>query len=109
MRDLKIAKNECIKEGARGVELLVADLSTSDALQAIDFESLNPGILINNAGSFLFKPLNDTSLQEFENQFHINTKSAFLTTNHVLPTFRKTGTGTDCEHMLTSIIERICT
>jgi short-subunit dehydrogenase len=87
--DLKIAKNECIKEGARGVELLVADLSTSDALQAIDFESLNPGILINNAGSFLFKPLNDTSLQEFENQFHINTKSAFLTTNHVLPTFRK--------------------
>lgn len=87
--NLKTAKDECIKEGARGVEILVADLSKSDALQAIDFESLDPGILINNAGSFLFKPLIDTSLQEFENQFHINTKSAFVATNHVLPIFRK--------------------
>ena len=86
---LKIAKSECLKEGARGVEIIATDLSKPEALNSIDFDSLNPGILINNAGSFLFKPLNDTSLEELDNQFNINAKSTFITTKSVLPTFRK--------------------
>ncbi len=87
--DLEIAKQECIKEGAKGVEILATDLSKPDALKEMDFESLNPGVLVNNAGSFLFKPLAETSIQEFEQQFKINTQSAFLTTNAVLPAFKK--------------------
>lgn len=87
--DLQQAKQECIAEGAKGVEILVADLTKTDALKEMDFDSLNPGILINNAGSFLFKPLAKTSLEEFENQFKINTLGAFTTTQAVLPAFKK--------------------
>ncbi len=86
---LQAAKNECLKEGAKGVEILAADLSKPDALKEMDFESINPGILINNVGSFLFKPLSKTTHEEFEQQFRINTQSAFITTQSVLPAFKK--------------------
>ncbi len=86
---LQAAKNECLKEGAKGVEILAADLSKPDALKEMDFESINPGILINNVGSFLFKPLSKTTQEEFEQQFRINTQSAFITTQSVLPAFQK--------------------
>jgi short-subunit dehydrogenase len=86
--DLETAKKECLAEGAKGVEILAADLSNPNALDSMDFQSLNPGILINNAGSFLFKPLSNTNSLEFEHQFKINTQSAFITTEAVLPTFR---------------------
>lgn len=87
--DLEKAKKECLQEGAKGVEILVSDLTSPDALKEMDFESLNPGILVNNAGSFLFKPLYETSVEEFEHQFKINTQSAFVTTQSVLSTFQK--------------------
>jgi len=87
--DLQNAKQECLKEGAKGVEIFAADLSNPEALKSMDFESLNSGILINNVGSFLFKSLEETSAEEFEQQFKINTLSAFNVTKAVMQGFQK--------------------
>ncbi|MCR9131901.1 MAG: SDR family oxidoreductase [bacterium] len=88
LEDLQKARQECIEEGAKGVEILAADVTDSNALAALDFGLLNPGILINNAGSFLFKPLEETSEEEFSRQFEINTKGAFTVTSQLLPVFK---------------------
>jgi short-subunit dehydrogenase len=89
LEDLQKARQECITEGAKGVEILAADVTDANALAALDFGSLNPGILINNAGSFLFKPLEETLEEEFLRQFEINTKGAFTVTSQLLPVFKK--------------------
>ncbi len=89
LEDLQKARQECIAEGARGVEILAADITDANALAALDFSSLNPGILVNNAGSFLFKPLEETTEEEFSQQFEINTKGAFTVTSQLLPVFKQ--------------------
>lgn len=87
--ELKQAKEECLIEGAQKVDIIVADLINEETLSEADFEALNPGILINNAGSFLFKQLKDTSAEEFEQQFRINALGAFNITQKVLPELHK--------------------
>ena len=83
--ELNQAKEECLAEGAQKVDIIVADLLDGKALSKVDFEALNPGILVNNAGTFLFKKLAETSREEFELQFQINTVGAFNITQRVLP------------------------
>ncbi|MEX0843862.1 MAG: SDR family oxidoreductase [Balneolaceae bacterium] len=83
--ELKEAREICLSEGASEVEIISADITDEKALSGIDFSQFNPGILINNAGSFLFKKLRDTSKEEFEGQFKINTLGAFNLTKCVLP------------------------
>lgn len=87
-KELKNVQTECIQLGARGVELLPADITKKEEIEALDFSSLNPGILVNNAGSYLFKPLGETVEAEFKSQFEINTLGAFTVTNAVLPALR---------------------
>lgn len=89
LEDLHAARRECLDEGARGVEILAADVTDPKALEALDFSSLNPGILVNNAGSFLFKPLEETSSEEFVQQFEVNTLGAFNLTSKILPVFKQ--------------------
>lgn len=84
-QELTEAKEECIAEGAPEVETLPLDITHVDRIGEIDFGKLNPGILINNAGSFLFKKLEDTSHEEFVSQFQINAAGAFNLTKAVLP------------------------
>ncbi|MEX0610152.1 MAG: SDR family oxidoreductase [Balneolaceae bacterium] len=86
--ELEEARKTCLEAGAEKVEIISADI-TSDDLQEINFAQYNPGILINNAGSFLFKKLKDTSREEFEGQFQINAFSAFNVTRFVLPELEK--------------------
>lgn len=87
--ELKQAKEICEAEGAQKVDFIVADLLDEEKLSKTDFEALNPGILVNNAGSFLFKQLKDTSSEEFEQQFRVNALGAFNITNKVLPELHK--------------------
>ncbi|MBD3615690.1 MAG: SDR family NAD(P)-dependent oxidoreductase [Gracilimonas sp.] len=82
--ELQQAKEECINEGAHQVEILSADITNDEVLSKIDFSLYNPGILINNAGSFLFKGLKETSKKQFNSQFQINTLGAFNLTKAVL-------------------------
>ncbi|MGN8226599.1 SDR family NAD(P)-dependent oxidoreductase [Gracilimonas sp. BCB1] len=84
-QELTEAKKECIGEGASKVEILTLDITNDVKIGEIDFGKLNPGILINNAGSFLFKKLVDTSHEEFVSQFEINAAGAFNLTKAVLP------------------------
>lgn len=86
--DLETAKLECEKEGASKVHIFPVDVTDEKQLSEIDFGALNAGILINNAGSFLFKNLQNTSSSEFEEQFRINTLGTFITTSAVLPVLK---------------------
>lgn len=87
--DLRKAKHACLEEGAKSVNTIVVDITNEKAISSINFKSLNPGILINNAGSFLFKSLKNTSAEEFKAQFQINTLGAFNITSSVLPLIKK--------------------
>lgn len=86
---LESARKELIAEGAKSIEIFAADLTIAGVLDTLDFESLNPGILVNNAGSFLAKPLQETSAKEYTRQFEINALGAFNLTKKVLPTLLK--------------------
>lgn len=83
--ELESARKQLMSEGAADVHILSLDITDGKAVSAVDFSVYKAGILINNAGSFLFKPLKDTSAGEFEQQFSINTKGAFHVTSSVLP------------------------
>ena len=88
-QELEEARKVCLKEGAEKVEIIAVDLLDSKMLSEIDFVALNPGILVNNAGSFLFKTLSETTREEFEQQFQINTMGAFNITQQVLQELHK--------------------
>lgn len=92
-KDLEKAKKQCLEWGATDVRIITADLTSEDEVTGIDFESLNPGILINNAGVFLFKNLSDTTAEEFDRQYRLNTFTAFNMTKSVLPVLRKQDRG----------------
>ncbi len=83
--DLEKAKQTCLKLGASKIDTIVADITNPDVVSKIDFKVYNPGILINNTGTFLAKKLQSSSFQEFENQFKVNVFGAFNITNQVLP------------------------
>ncbi len=87
--ELNQAKKECLDEGAKKVDVIVADLLDLKTISSVDFSALNPGILINNAGSFLFKKLQETTAEAFEQQFHVNAMGAFNITQQVLPELHK--------------------
>lgn len=88
-QELEQARKECLTEGAGQVEILTVDLLDHKAISEIDFAVFNPGILVNNAGTFLFKNLENTTLEEFENQFRVNTVGAFNISQKVLPELHK--------------------
>ncbi|MEQ8525626.1 SDR family oxidoreductase [Gracilimonas sp.] len=87
-QELVSAKEECLNEGASQVHIVSLDITDERKVAEINFATYNPGILINNAGSFLFKKLEDTTREEFESQFQINTVGAYNLTNALLPEFK---------------------
>jgi len=89
VEDLKKAKKQCLDWGASDVAILSVDLTSEDEVRAIDFKALSPGILVNNAGVFLFQNLSDTSAKEFDLQYRLNTFTAFNLTKHVLPVLKE--------------------
>lgn len=87
--ELEEARHICLNSGAEKVDILSVDITDENELSEIDFGRFTPGILINNAGSFLYKKLKDTSREEFEGQFLINAFAAFNVTRYVLPELGK--------------------
>ncbi|MDZ7806939.1 MAG: SDR family oxidoreductase [Gracilimonas sp.] len=86
--DLKIAKETCISEGAQSVHTIAADITDEKQLAQSDLEDYNIGILVNNAGSFLYKPTQQTIPEEFRSQLEVNTVGAFNLTQAVLPAMK---------------------
>ncbi|SMO37420.1 SDR family NAD(P)-dependent oxidoreductase [Gracilimonas mengyeensis] len=87
--ELKEAREKLLEEGASKVDTISADLTNENAFDEIDFGQYNPGILINNAGSFLFKELKETTVEEFNGQYKLNAFGAFNITQKVLPELQK--------------------
>lgn len=81
----------CEKAGADQVEVLACDATNmEDVLNLKIPESLpDPGIIINNAGSYLYKSLSDTSDEEFRHQMETNLFAAVHIVKRFLPDLRK--------------------
>ncbi len=87
---LDITRQKCIDSGAEKVEIFQCDLSLSGEAEKIvlPVEFPEPAILINNAGSYLYKPLEKTTDEEFHHQVDVNLFSAVNTVNRFLPGFQ---------------------
>lgn len=90
LQQLEEARTICEREGATDVHIISADLTDLDTVKDITLpDTINPGILVNNTGWFLFKKLEDTSVEEFDTQYKLNTATAFNLTKRFLPEIRK--------------------
>jgi short-subunit dehydrogenase len=90
-KNLEITKNQCIEAGSRCVEIIDCDLTKSSESSKIVLPEgfAGPAILINNAGSYLYKTLEETSEAEFHHQVNVNLFSAVNTVQRFLPGLRK--------------------
>jgi short-subunit dehydrogenase len=89
--NLEITKKQCIESGADRVEIIQCDLSKSIEAENIVLPDgiAEPGIIINNAGTYLYKTLEETTEAEFQHQVNVNLFSAVNTVQRFLPDLRK--------------------
>jgi 3-oxoacyl-[acyl-carrier protein] reductase len=82
--------------GARGVTLQ-ADVTDSDAAAALveqahaAFGSL--AVLVNNVGNYVYRPLDELSLEEWDDVFATNLDATFATCRAAIPLMRAAGGG----------------
>lgn len=88
--DLRQTRALCEEDGAGRVCCISCDLTDPEAVRAITLPDgfLRPGILINNAGLFLLKNLEETSYEEYLKQIQVNLFSAVHTVNRFLDDLR---------------------
>lgn len=89
--NLDFAKKECREAGAEKIVTLQCDLIVNSKTQKLVLPEgfPGPGILINNAGSYLYKTLEETTAEEFHQQINVNLFSAVHTIQRFLPDLRK--------------------
>ncbi|MCW9708221.1 SDR family NAD(P)-dependent oxidoreductase [Fodinibius salsisoli] len=84
--DLEETRRLCNSKGNNKIEVLPCDTSNAEKVRSTrlpeDFPTSK--IIINNAGSFLLKKLQETSTVEFSQQIQANLMSAVNTTNRFL-------------------------
>lgn len=80
----------CLQAGAEMVDILACDATEPHQLENIrirkDFP--DPGIIINNAGSYLYKKVTETTKDEFLQQINLNLFTAVNVVNRFLETLR---------------------
>lgn len=93
--NLRETSRLCKKEGARDVVLLECDASDPHRMENLEFpdDFPEPGILINNAGSFLMKPLAETTIEEYRKEMDANLFTAVNTVNRFLPAMHRLDRG----------------
>ena len=71
---LQETKELCRKAGADRVEIIACDATDIEQLNNITLSSgfPEPGILVNNAGGYLYKPVTETTHSEFQKQIDLN-------------------------------------
>jgi short-subunit dehydrogenase len=81
-KNLKKTAELCAAAGSGPVHICACDATREEDVRNIVLpeEIPPPGILVNNAGSFLFKPLTTTTNKEFQHQVDVN---LFTTVNVV--------------------------
>ncbi|HYF38138.1 MAG TPA: SDR family oxidoreductase [Gemmatimonadales bacterium] len=95
-RVIRVART--LESGTRGnVQDVVCDLTDPDQVSRMADGLLGrqgvPDIVVSNAGAFLLKPLEITSVSELELQLAINLKAPFAVARAFLPAMRKAGRG----------------
>ncbi len=85
--NLEETKELCEKAGAQHVEIISCDAVSSEEVNGIELPEgfPKPGIVINNAGSYLYKPLSTTTNREFQHQIDVNMFTAVNVVNRFLP------------------------
>lgn len=97
--DLNMAMaNELVAElgvNARAVEANVAQDTSAKAMVKATLDAFGHiDILINNAGTTHLPTLmEDVSEEDFDKVFAVNCKSVYLTAKHIVPLFKKQGSG----------------
>lgn len=83
---LEKTKKLCLDAGAERVTVISCDLTNESKIAEISLPAgfPTPGIIINNAGSYLYKELSDTETHEFVEQIETNLFSAVYVTNRFL-------------------------
>ncbi len=100
-KNLTETKILCEQAGAGKVGLMVCDATDEKAVRSLELPDgiPGPGTLINNAGSFLYKPVSETTNEEFQAQIELNLFTAVNVINRFLP---------DIREMDRSLIMNIC-
>lgn len=93
--DLKDTQTLCRKMGDNDVEIIKCDASNPEAVKKMKLPDNfpQPQFVINNAGSFLLKPLAKTSHEELVEQIQSNLYSAVNITNYFLDKLKEKSHG----------------
>ena len=86
---LSTVKEECLNAGAPEVEMVEVDFLSDNPLKNLVQMQSTPSILINNAGDFLFKDLQDANDQDYIQQFTVNALGTIRITDFLLPALGK--------------------
>jgi short-subunit dehydrogenase len=91
LENLEETKRLCVAEGASRVELIACDATDANAVQniALPDDLTEPSLIINNAGSYLYKPLETTTEDEFRKQIDVNLFTAVNVTSRFLPALKQ--------------------
>jgi len=83
---LEKTKELCLEAGASKITVISCDLTKESEIAEISLpgDFPKPGIIINNAGSYLYKTLANTASTEFIEQIETNLLSAVYVTNRFL-------------------------
>ena len=88
---------EAIRQQGGRAEFLKLDVTNEQhwdaAIDTIVSQSGRIDALVNNAGILILKPVQDTTNEEWDRIFNVNTRSVFLGTRAVVPHMRKAGKG----------------
>lgn len=90
-KNLEQTKFLCEEAGANQVEVLVCDAAKMEDVLNLEIPENfpNPGIIINNAGSYLYKTLAETTDEEFRHEVNVNLFTAVHIIKRFLPDLRK--------------------
>lgn len=90
-KNLEQTKLLCEEAGANQVEVLVCDATEMEDVLNLEIPENFPvpGILINNAGSYLYKTLAETTDKEFRHEVNVNLFAAVHIIKRFLPDLRK--------------------
>lgn len=93
--NLKETKHLCEEAGGDHVEFLSCDATNMEDVLDLTIPDgfPEPGILINNAGSYLYKALAETTDEEFRHQMEINLFAAVHIVRRFLPELKKLDRG----------------
>lgn len=91
LENLSETKRLCKAEGDNRAELIACDATDAEAVNRIKLpaDMPEPSLLINNAGSYLYKSLESTTEQEFRHQIDVNLFTAVNVTSRFLPSLKE--------------------